>query len=391
MPYAEGRLVYDADSHVHEPPGWLDDLLEPSIADRAQEVLGRPERGKIEHVLEKFTSHQQDAEFRQRDAEEILLRKGFEAPGAFIKEDRPAALDLLGFASQLVFTSTALRLLAAVDHGGDAELAYGFARAQNRWMVNFCSVDARLLPVCYVPFIDIEQAAAFTTETLEAGAAALMIGSACPKHHSPSHIGFDRVWAQAEEAGIPVVFHVGGGTRMDLTYKENGMPAVKDFIGGDGNFTSVSFMAIPTAPMQTLAAMIIDGVLERFPRLKLGVIEQGAAWVPVWMWSMDAAADAFQKNEERLSRLSLKPSEYVQRQIRFTPYPHEPAGRIIEQTGPDVCMFSSDYPHPEGGRNPLKRFDDSLTGRSDDEKHRFYADNFVDLMGNALAPVLAPV
>ncbi len=386
MSYAGDRIIYDADSHVVEPLGWLDNYIEPSIYDRAQIEFGRPWKEKVEHLWRKFTARQRDPEFRSRDAEEILLRKGVEAPGAFLSDDRPAALDLLGFKGQLVFTSSALRLLARLDHGEDTELAYGMARAHNKWMVDFCSVDSRLLPVGYVPFNDIGEGATFATETIEGGAAALMISSEVPAHQSQSHIGFDKVWAQAEEADVPIVFHVGGGTRMDDTYKVNGLPPVKDFNGGDGNFTSVSFMAIPNAPMQTLSAMIFDGVFERFPNLKLGVIEQGASWVPGWMWSLDAAADAFSKNEERLARLSIKPSEYVQRQIRVAPYPHEPAGKIIEQTSPDVCMFSSDYPHAEGGRNPIGRFDASLVGRSDEETRRFYADNFVNLMGSSLVP-----
>ena len=46
--------------------------------------------------------------------------------------------------------------------------------------------------------------------------------------------------------------------------------------------------------------------------------------------------------------------------MRVTPYPHEDAGWIIANSGEEVCLFSSDYPHVEGGRNPLKRFNDSL-------------------------------
>ena len=173
---------------------------------------------------------------------------------------------------------------------------------------------------------------------------------------------------------------------MNLTYKDNGLPAVKDFIGGDDNFTSVSYMAIPEAPMQTLATLIIDGVLERHPDLKIGVIEMGASWVPSWMRSMDSCAAAFRKNEDRLQKLSLTPSEYVRRQVRVTPYPHEPVGWIIKNSGPEVCLFSSDYPHVEGGRNPIKRFAASLDdeGCSSFERDAFYQHNFEDLIGAAL-------
>jgi predicted TIM-barrel fold metal-dependent hydrolase len=122
-------------------------------------------------------------------------------------------------------------------------------------------------------------------------------------------------------------------------------------------------------------------VLDRFPRLKVGVIEQGALWVPGWMRTMDAAAGAFVRNEARLQKLSLRPSEFVQRQVRVTPYPHEDAGWIIANVGPDICMFSSDYPHIEGGRNPLKRFDASVAGIDEAGLAGFFAQNFCDLMG----------
>jgi predicted TIM-barrel fold metal-dependent hydrolase len=81
----------------------------------------------------------------------------------------------------------------------------------------------------------------------------------------------------------------------------------------------------------------------------------------------------------------LKPSEFVKRQVRVTPYPHEDVGWIIANSGEEVCLFSSDYPHVEGGRNPLKRFNDSLTNTSPQASERFYCNNFVDLMGNGLA------
>ena len=95
------------------------------------------------------------------------------------------------------------------------------------------------------------------------------------------------------------------------------------------------------------------------------------------------------RNEERLQHLSLKPSELVRRQVRVTPYPHEDAGWIIRNSGDDVCLFSSDYPHVEGGRNPLGRFERSTAGLSDEVLQRFYRDNFEDLMGPTLARLAA--
>jgi predicted TIM-barrel fold metal-dependent hydrolase len=74
----------------------------------------------------------------------------------------------------------------------------------------------------------------------------------------------------------------------------------------------------------------------------------------------------------------------VTRQVRATPYPHEPAGWIVREAGPEITMFSSDYPHTEGGRNPLKRFEASMDGTNEAETQAFYSGNFADLMGAAL-------
>ncbi|HUP85679.1 MAG TPA: amidohydrolase family protein [Acidimicrobiales bacterium] len=388
MPYVEGRTVHDADSHIFEPPGYAEEYADPEHREALRTKLRSDGPAPF---FEKAIEKQDDPEFRAKDAEEVMLRKNHLAIGAIRKEDRPEALDLLGFASQLVFTTTYLGSLRALDRGDDVELAYALATGHNRGIVDFCSVDPRLLPVCYVPFTEVDRAAEAAREAIELGASALMIASHVPQAHSQSHVGFDRVWAQAQEAGVPIVFHVGGERPMEPVYKSNGLPPVPDFHGGDANFTSVSYMAIPYAPMQTLATMIIDGVLERFPQLKVGLIELGASWVPGWMRSMDSAAEAFRRNEERLQTASLKPSEYVRRQVRVTPYPHEDAGWVLRECGPEVPLFSSDYPHVEGGRNPLKRFENSLAGCSDAEKQAFYCDNFVDLMGPALDRIAAPV
>ena len=96
------------------------------------------------------------------------------------------------------------------------------------------------------------------------------------------------------------------------------------------------------------------------------MIEQGAIWVPSWMRQMESAFEAFARHEERLRALSMRPSDYVRRQVRFTPYPTEDVGWIIEQAGPEVCLFSSDYPHVEGGRRPIERFEASLGDASDE-------------------------
>ena len=389
-----GRVVHDADAHIMETPTWLRDYADPGIRDRIQPLdLGGGnelrQTGDIESQLadlrltfDRLAERHASDEYRADEGVEIMARKNFAATGSFVVADRPRALDLLGFSSQLMFNTFHNRRLRDWEHGGNLDLAYGTARAHNRGMVEFCSVDARLLATCYVPLVDFDRAAAMADEAINTGAAALLIASGCPPDHSPSHRSLDAVWARAQDADIPIVFHVGGtGDLIDPAYFANGLPIPPDFHGGEENFRSVDYMAIPFPPMQTLATMVFDGVFDRFPRLRVGVIEQGAIWVPSWMRQMESAFDAFVKHEERVRALEMRPSDYVRRSMKFTPYPTEDVGWIIREAGSEVAMFSSDYPHVEGGRRPIERFERSLGDANNEVRQAFYCDNFLDLMG----------
>ena len=397
-----GLVVHDADAHVMETPGWLRDHAAPAIRERIDALAyqggnelrqtGDPleQQRDLAAAFDRLAERHASTEYRADEAEEIMLRKNFAATGSFVAADRPRALDLLGFASQLMFNTFHNSRLHDWEHSGDLDFAIGAAQAHNRAMLEFCSVDSRLLPTMYVPLADLDRAEPLAQEAIAMGAAALLVASGCPPSHSPSHIALDGVWRAASEARIPIVFHVGGTARLiDPGYFANGLPVPPDFHGGAENFRSVDYMGIPVPPAQTLATMIFDGVFERFPDLRVGVIEQGAIWVPSWMRQMEAAFDAFVRHEDRLQQLSMRPSEYVRRQIRFTPYPTEDVGWIIAQAGPEVCLFSSDYPHVEGGRRPIERFEASMADIDASRREAFYHHNFVDLMGAALAPVLS--
>ncbi|MFN3256198.1 MAG: amidohydrolase family protein [Ilumatobacter sp.] len=408
MAYIDRPRVHDADAHIMEPPTWLRDHADPDIRERlaipsyANELAQTGEAGvaavlddaQLEEIFARLADRHRSEEFTADEDVEVMNRKNFAATGSFLPEDRPRVLDFIGVDSQLMFNTFHNSRLYQWEHPGpdggvDLDLAYGAARAHNRGMTEFCSVDDRLLPTCYVPLADFDRASAMATEAIEMGAAALLVASGCPAGHSPSHRSLDPVWRQAEEAGIPVVFHVGGtGALIDPGYFVNGLPIPPDFHGGEENFRSVDYMAIPFPPMQTLATMIFDGVLERHPQLRVGVIEQGCIWLPSWLKQMESAMDAFGRHEERLRALSLTPGEYVERQVRVTPYPTEDIGWVTDQIGPNILLFNTDYPHVEGGRRPFERFERSLGDRGDDVRERFYADNFIDLMGSAVGALV---
>ncbi len=383
---ATDRKIHDADSHIMEIDPTLDAWLEPAL----RGTISGPAVQASTKGLDRDEARRlaADREHRAAIERDVLGFKGWLAAGSFLKDDRPWALDLLGFESQLLFTSVHLGPLRRAEVSGDLGMAYGVAAAHNRMMSDFCSVDDRLLPTASVPLGDLGGAARFAADAIEQGAAGLLLSSACPPGHSISHVGLDGVWAAAQDARVPILFHLDSeSTRFyNDDYRNNGQAPVKDFVGGDNEMISTSFLTINNPVMQNLAALIFDGTLERFPDLRVGVIELGASWLPGFMRLLDASATAFKKNEDRIRALSMKPSEYVQRQVRVTPYPYEPAGWIIHNTGPGVCMFSSDYPHIEGTRNPIERFDRSLDEErcTEDERAGFFWRNYEDLLRGPL-------
>lgn len=77
----------------------------------------------------------------------------------------------------------------------------------------------------------------------------------------------------------------------------------------------------------------------------------------------------------------MKPSEYIRRHIKFTPFPGEDVGHMISEAGADLFMFSSDYPHPEGTKDPVGKFEKTLDGVEEAVKDKFYRTNY-DMMMN---------
>ncbi|HET6334781.1 MAG TPA: hypothetical protein VFG30_16270, partial [Polyangiales bacterium] len=128
-------------------------------------------------------------------------------------------------------------------------------------------------------------------------------------------------------------------------------------------------------------AMIYDGVFDRFPLLRGGVIESGAGWVPDFLRQLDLAYKSFSRTDPYLKQLPLMPSEYLRRAVRFTPFPGEDVGLMIKDAGPELFMFSTDYPHPEGTKDPLGRFERTMTDLDEPAKDKFYRGNFEEMMG----------
>lgn len=381
--YAAGRRILDADSHVMELADFLDEFIDPSQRDRLRRRGMEALQPVLDSAVRKAEERRADAGKAAEAEARLLQDKGWTAMGAFDTAERSRVLDLFGFDGQLVFATFATSMFS----GKDLDRLYAGAAAQDQAMVDFCKDDPRLLPVAYVPLIDPERAVKAVADAIDLGCKAVMVPSTAAGERAPTHPDLDPVWDTLAQANVPFVLHVGGGGRLlDRAFHNNERP-VTDHLGGGENIRSKDFLAIHHSPELFLGALIYDGIFDKFPALRGGCIEQGAGWVVSWMHHLDYGLRAFKRTEEPLRGLELKPSEYVRRHLKFTPFPGEDVGWMIEQAGPELFMFSTDYPHPEGGRDPLAKFEEALGDTSEADRDRFYYGNMAELLHGQAAAV----
>ena len=380
MTYANSRPMFDADSHIMEIPGWLERHADPAIRDRLPPLgLSKAGTATYESIERAVESTRTRAEHGTPIVNVIAGAKGWQAPGAFDPAERSRALDDLGFSRQLVFSTFAGGQYLRHE---DLDVRYGGLRAHNLAIAEFCRNDPRLVAVGQLSLIDPARAVAEVKAGARAGCGAFWIPATPAGDKSPGHTDMDPVWQALCDAHTPFMVHVGPNTQfVAKEYLNNGRPIPPDIIGGGENLRVRDFMALPFAPQVFLSALVFDGVFERFPRLRGGVIELGAGWVPEFLRMLDVGHKIFQRSDPQLAELPLKASEYIRRQVRFTPFPSEDVGRLIQDAGPELFMFSSDYPHPEGTDDPVGRFENKMRGIDDRAKEQFYSTNFQYMMG----------
>lgn len=380
MTYASTRTMLDADSHIMETPDWIERHADPAIRSRLI-PLGLSKAGTATHgFIEDAVKKQKERAEQSSTIENVVAGvKGWHAPGAFNGQERAKALDDLGFGRQLVFATFSSTQYLRHE---DLEVRYGGIRAHNRAMAEFCGADPRLIAVGQVSLADPDRAVEEIVYGAKLGCGAFWMPAAPVADKSPGHPDFDKVWQALIDNKTPFMLHVGPNSNfVNKAYLNNGKPTPPDLIGGGENLRVRDFMTLSYAPETFLTALVFDGVFERFPKLRGGVIELGAGWVPQFLRTLDMSQRIFKKSDPNVAALTLKASEYIRRAVRFTPFPGEDVGRMIKDAGPELFLFSSDYPHPEGTTDPVGRFERTFEGISEEAKEQFYRGNFEHMMG----------
>jgi uncharacterized protein len=217
----------------------------------------------------------------------------------------------------------------------DPAFAEDFARRWNRWAARFAdaSPGRRLRAVGIVPFQDPARAAAMVDGIGGLGLVAITIPPGLRDGRNLDHPGFEPFWRAVESSGLPLGVHGAPGMHVPVA-------------GADrfDNYVQVHALSFPCDQMIALVALVLGGVLERHPRLRVAFLEAGAGWVPSFVERLDEHVG---KRGREVPGCPRPPSEYVARgQCAFTCEPEEQGiAWAAARLGADALMYASDYPH----------------------------------------------
>lgn len=329
---AEQRII-SADSHFVEPPNMWAERIDKKFRDRAPHTV-RGVQGKEGEffVCENISPVPVAGFFAAGVPSENLpeyIKKGFEAAPASVWD--PAARikdqDVDGVQAEVIYTSMGMPLYGL----DDTELRVACFRAYNDWAVEYCSHDPqRLLPLGLITLEDIGAGVQELQRIAKKGMRGAMIWAEAPGDRPYSHSDYDPFWAAAQDLNMPLSLHILTGRRGTGV----------DFFKGN--------LALQVATLhheieRSLAVIVLGGVLERFPKLTIVSAENDVAWMAYFMWRMDFAQGRLGALSS--TKLTLKPSEYIKRQVYAT-FINEPVFLSeLHRYGADNIMWSSDYPH----------------------------------------------
>ena len=314
-----------------------------------------------------------------------MTRKNFAATGSFIAEDRPRALDLLGFSSQLIFNTFHNGRLHDFEHGGDVDLAYAAARAHNRGMLEFCSVDPRLLPTCYVPLVDPDRAVQATTDALRsrggrpAGRLGLPAVVLAQPHRPLRGLGPGRGGRHPRR--LPRGRH-RRPDRPELLRQRAAHPPRLPRRATRTSARSTTW-ASPSRRPRPWPPSSSTGCSSASPACASGSSNRGPSGCPRGSarWSRPSRPSPATRTGCRPCRCG-RPSTCTARSASRRIPPRTWAGSS-SRVGPIWSCSPPTIPTWKAAGEPLERFEASLGDAGEEVRQQFYVDNFLFLMGSA--------
>jgi predicted TIM-barrel fold metal-dependent hydrolase len=402
MTVRDPRLrVFDADNHLYESSADVFERLPSRFRNDLQlvQVRGRwrvAVKGKITQYIPNPTfdkvaapgahadhyrgSNTERKTLREMGGEPIDCLPAFREPGPRLK-----LLDELGVDRALMYPTIAnlIEYLAS----SDPDLTHAAVHAVNDWLFERWTFDHqdRIFTTPLITLAIVEEAVRELEWALERGARAVLVRPApavgMRGSRSIALPEFDPVWARIEEAGVPVCMH--SSIPPLIKYCEEWEPSTSARKPSPLKLLLLQHREVEDA----LGAMVVHGALTRFPRLKVLSVENGADWVPHLLRQLEMV---YRRMPQEFAE---HPVEVFRRNIYVNPFWGNNVAELVDVMGSTHVLFGSDYPHPEGMREPLE-YRDYLDKTDLDEnvKRKIMSDNGNALLGGAAAsPTQGPV
>lgn len=385
--------IYDCDHHYYEPPEAFLKYLPKEYRRVFQyvEVNGRTKLA-IDGVLSDYIPNptfnvvadvgSHEGWYRGKNPDGLSLREfgGDPIPGrpAFNSGDAHLkVMDEEGIHAAIILPTLASVIEERLEHKPEAIQA--LFHALNRWVAeSYGFKNGRQFPTGAINLANVDEACKELDFLLEAGARSVLIRPApvAGLNGTPSRSHafeeFDPFWKKVEESGIFVIHHVSdsGYDRIYRRWTEGGQgewrPFEKDPFG-----EVLDFMGRPIA--DTLAALICHGVFDRFPNVRIAVIENGSSWLEPLMTRLE---HTYKKMPNSFKQ---DPVQSLRDHVFIAPFYEDPIDKVVELMGANRVMFGSDWPHPEGLTKPLNFIKD-LAGMPEEQIKMIMHDNMKGLL-----------
>ncbi|MFP6743430.1 MAG: amidohydrolase family protein [Alphaproteobacteria bacterium] len=373
-----GERILSADSHIVEPADFWSRYIDADFADKAPRAR-TDGHGNVEFLVDGDTvlgsvGAPSQVGIRFDDPSAVTFEGSWDEvrPGCSDPGPRRADMERDGIDGEVIFPTLGARIYGVIR----GPLRQACFRAGNDWLSkDFCAADSnRFKGMALLDPDDVPAAVAELTRCVAAGLAGAMIPTYPGEERPYFHADYDPLWAAAQDLDVPLTFHIaatcaGPGQLSIFTSEWNAPDAAAYSVTQD------------YWVRRSLGSMIFAGVFERFPGLRIAVVEHELAWAPYFLEKMDVTYKELSQTAPYRFKDQVLPSDFFRSQI-FCTFQEDKRGlhMLSDMIGTDTMMFGSDYPHAESTWPRSRQFiDDLLAGVDQDVRRKLVCDNVAGL------------
>jgi len=362
----------DADGHILEPPDLWEQYLEPQYRDRALRLK------KDDNGLEYLEINGAPSRLTRKGFPGMLggMGKTFEdikpapertyvgrAPfGSMNATERLQLLDAEKLDAAFLYPTLGLLWEAECD---DVEISQAYTRAYNRWIVDFCADSgSRLIPIAHLSLGDPEVAARELRRAVQAGCRGAWVAPFTISKKPHGHPDHDVVFAAAQDLDVPLGIH----PTFEPRHAFSGRFDMEHIRRAQFYLNMLAAEGVRHA----FTTLFQFGVFDRFPRLRIVILESGGGWIGYWLDRMDAIAGG----PSAKIPLKARPRDYFRRQCWISCDPEEttiPA--LMALIGPDRFFWASDFPHPDHTGDYIAELEELVSKLPDGSRGKLLGDN----------------